>query len=58
MLKFIIIGLVCNSQECYWTNTGNKDIYISYQTCKSAADLLKSRSIMYFKTDCMVKPDA
>jgi hypothetical protein len=53
MLKFIIIGMICNSSECYWVKA-DTTIYNSYEECKALSLIWKQNTIMYFKLDCMV----
>jgi hypothetical protein len=55
MLKFIIIGMICNSQGCYWAQAENKPtIYESVEACRTGAAYLKNKTAMYFQMDCMV----
>lgn len=55
MLKFIIIGMMCNSQGCYWAQAeNNPTIYESAEACRAKAADWKAKSVMYFKIDCMV----
>lgn len=58
MLLYIMIGLMCNSSECYWVQIENKEptVFTDYKLCKGTADLHRATSIMYFDTNCMVKP--
>jgi hypothetical protein len=59
MLTFVVIGMLCNSQQCYWAMADvarEPVVFPSYESCKASADRLRANSIMFFKTDCMVKP--
>jgi hypothetical protein len=57
MLKFIIIGLMCNSQGCYWVRAENKPtVYESIEACRSRANDWKSKTALYFDMSCMVQP--
>jgi hypothetical protein len=55
MLIFIIIGLVCNSQGCYWVKVDGLTEFTKYEACVEQASNVKRVSIMYFDTSCMVK---
>ena len=58
MLKFIIIGLMCNSQGCYWVQVEDKPtIYDDYKACITKATDYRVHSIMYHSMGCMVKND-
>jgi hypothetical protein len=52
---FIIIGLMCNPQECYWVKAHSFTEFTTLESCKQQALNLKKVSIMYFDTSCMVK---
>lgn len=57
MIKFIIIGLLCNSQGCYWAQVETDPIvYDSYQSCIAKAYDWKAKTAMYHSMACMVKP--
>jgi hypothetical protein len=56
MLTFIIIGLLCNSQGCYWAITNADRTFTDYQQCMAAGAALKNNSVMYHSTACLVKP--
>lgn len=57
MLKFIIIGMICNVQGCYWVTAENKPtIFESVESCRLEAADWKVKTIMFFKMDCMVAP--
>jgi hypothetical protein len=55
MLKFIIIGLMCNSQGCYWAGAESKPtVYESIEACRAKAADWKRKTAMYFDMSCMV----
>jgi hypothetical protein len=54
MIKFIIIGMMCNSQGCYWAQAENEPtIYESVEACRAKAADWKRNTVMYFQMDCM-----
>lgn len=55
MLTFIIIGLLCNSEACYWARVSGMGEYRSFEICVAHAKEVKEVTIMYFDTACMVK---
>lgn len=58
MLKFIIIGLTCNSGGCYWAQAENKPtVYESVELCRAQATDWQKKSAGFFKMECMVKID-
>jgi hypothetical protein len=56
MLKFIVIGLICNAIGCYWAKSNDKT-FIDQRECQSAAYITKQNSVMFFETACMVKKE-
>lgn len=57
MIKFIIIGLMCNSEGCYWAKVSGLTEFTKYDSCVAQASNVKQATIMYFDTACMVKPE-
>lgn len=56
MLKFILIGLMCNSTGCYWAKASDT-VFTDFDSCITAASQLKVNSVMYFSIACMVKEE-
>lgn len=55
MLTFVIIGLLCNSQSCYWARVSGLTEFGTIESCKIQAENVKRVSAIYFETACMVK---
>ena len=59
-MYFVMIGLMCNSLGCYWATMDEhgKERHFTEQTqCSVAAEAIRSRSIMYFQSSCLVRSD-
>jgi hypothetical protein len=52
-VSFVVIGLVCNSLGCYWTELANSPKFADQQPCYAYAAEVKSKSAMFFDTACM-----
>ena len=55
-LVFVVIGLTCNFQGCYWAKDRDT-VYESQEACASAAAALQSKSAWAFKMDCMIEKE-
>jgi hypothetical protein len=54
MLKFAVIGLMCNSLGCYWARDNDQVLFDDQQHCAQVAADRKVNSIAYFDTSCMI----
>lgn len=54
---FIVIGLLCNSTECYWAKVDGLVSFTTTEACLKEAWQIKRISIMYHDTACMVKSE-
>ena len=55
-LTFIVIGLLCNSAECYWTKVEGLVSFTTTEACLKEAALVKQVTIIFHDTACMVTP--
>ena len=54
-MRWILIGLMCNSLKCYWLAPISTEIYDQEDACLTQAALEKKNTAMYSDVQCAIK---